>query len=217
MNISSTKKGPEYLNSGSFLSSEYKSLSQLAGEIQKISTSSIITQADAELINYKCEVIALQSRNLLKKECLVRNIPKMADNMPKATLLYDYAGIHIRMEHLLRSKKLSKKTPYLWDTYYASLKNQRDTLFPDGYVKPKDKSTFIFCHQDTIDTGRDYDNYDIKDMTDIITALFLIDDSPKYIDMYHTSRLSSQSCTWIHIIPCRDFCKFINNDIDLYR
>lgn len=213
MNNSELLKSDNILLSGFMSDSDLKTLEKKASRIANLAkTSSII---DEKLVS-ECENLTLFVRNTVKMQVkLTNNQNKNLNKRPNVKLFKDNDGIHIALDRLLPSRKSS--TQYIWDTYYQTLKKIKQEIWKDNYNYPDKKTIIIYCHYDNINSSRDYDNYDIKSMTDVITGLFLKDDSPKYVDIYHTSRNSEYKYTCIHLVSESNFTNFISKSLDTYN
>ena len=70
----------------------------------------------------------------------------------------------------------------------------------------------ILCYEfvtDGTSGRRDYDNTETKTVTDIITRLFLHDDSPEYLYVYYFSTKGKPSCTKVYLMPPERFIGFL--------
>ena len=56
---------------------------------------------------------------------------------------------------------------------------------------------------------RDYDNIEMKNLLDIITAYLLEDDSGQLCDAYHTTKLGDSDCTIVSIMARERFPRWL--------
>lgn len=52
---------------------------------------------------------------------------------------------------------------------------------------------------------RDYDNYESKAVKDMVTRLFLPDDSPKYCSVFQTARKGEEGMTYVYVVSPKKF------------
>ena len=103
-------------------------------------------------------------------------------------------------------KKDANATKALYALCYAQLVQ----FWEDHDFLRFDTAVLVFEH---VRTGkekcRDYDNYETKAIQDMVTRLFLPDDSPTYCSTYHTSRKGETAHTNVYLMQKKDFPEFI--------
>ena len=195
----------------------YNDINKIINSCENILSLAKLARVDSSFVNKlnnQCENLVLSSRRLVKKDGVENKTVSFSNiELAENFLTVDNFGLHINIHTLLPALKLYNRTNYLWDTYYSPLLHKRNELFKDNYIRPDTKSVIIYVHHNDIDSSRDYENYDTKHMTDVICAVFLKDDSQKYLEVYHTSVQSKEAYTTIHVIPKKRFVEFYEKEL----
>lgn len=74
---------------------------------------------------------------------------------------------------------------------------------------------FIYGKDIPIRVYHDHDNKEIKNITDIITNLFIPDDCPKYLNHYYCSANSDESSTEVYLVPREEFSQWLEYETTL--
>lgn len=75
---------------------------------------------------------------------------------------------------------------------------------------------FVHTYDRALDLGRirDYDNLETRNVLNLITAYFLLDDGGRYCNVYHTTALGDKDGTEIYIMPQEKFLMFLAQQQD---
>lgn len=114
-----------------------------------------------------------------------------------------------RMRYDSRNKEI--RYYYDYDEWYSSYLLAFQKEFEFGkYRMWNEKVTIMFIHHIAKDTNiKDVDNFETKDITDIISMFLLVDDSYKYMSQYSDVVEDSRSFTEIIILPKNDLKMFL--------
>lgn len=123
-----------------------------------------------------------------------------------ATLTYCDGEIILRFNRLpyKRSYSISDNTHSFSNEFFDavfrafSIYKERNTTTIRRIRNDKALVTYVFHYISPSDL-LDYDNYDLKPITDSIKSIFLEDDSPYYIDQYFTSQKDDKAFLEIRI------------------
>ena len=113
---------------------------------------------------------------------------------------YEYGILEITIPRLLPKRKKWDSTEFLLDPLYFTLSDYKRT----HHLPLFKRCTICFTHvyDETLCKSRvrDYDNLELKQVLDTISAFVLSDDTGRLCDMYHTTEFGATSCTRITIM-----------------
>ena len=113
----------------------------------------------------------------------------------------------IRMEPLAKTKDTASKE-YIRGIIYPAMRR----FFADKATVRCPKCTLIFRHVYNRwcpeSQYRDYDNVEVKIVTDTVAMYVMVDDSPMHCRMFHCSASGKESRTEIYVVPQKDFSKW---------
>ena len=105
----------------------------------------------------------------------------------------------------LLPKKKGKDVRFIGDP----LRHQFEKLSETEKLKFNEKVVICIVHMYNNESVKarcyDYDNLESKRILDVITSFTMVDDSPKYCDVYHTSKLCDKDKTRIFVMPEKEF------------
>ena len=122
---------------------------------------------------------------------------------------YEDGVFEITIPRLLPKRKKWGRTEFLLDPLYFTLSDYKRT----HHFPLFRHCTICFTHVYDENLGksrvRDYDNLELKQVLDTISAFALSDDTGRLCDMYHTTAFGATSCTRITIMEKERFPKWL--------
>ena len=121
---------------------------------------------------------------------------------------YEDGIFEITIPRLLPKRKKWDSTEFLLDPLYFTLSDyKRSHHFP---LFRHCTICFTHVYDETLCKSRvrDYDNLELKQVLDTISAFVLSDDTGRLCDMYHTTEFGATSCTRITIMEKERFSKW---------
>lgn len=165
----------------------------------------------AERFDILSEKLACCARELwiesfVMKECEVYDA---SSEMLGIEIHKEGKSVVIDLPELLPGKK-ERETNYVG----APLIHQFEKICQTEDLKIKEKVVICIVHVYDNENRKtrcyDYDNLESKRIIDIITQYVLVDDSPKFCDVYHMAEFGSTNKTRIIVMPKTEFVKYKN-------
>lgn len=175
-----------------------------------------ITNTDQYPTNYeqlgieacvRAEKIACSLRSLIYAANLVP-APVLMSRISDAqgiTVTEDHHGLTILLPGLLPRQDRRKNCSFLTEPLRFAL---------EGYIHDhpcKAYGSCVICFQHVFDRAlskrrvRDYDNYECKQILDVISSSLLTDDSGILCDVYHTTAFGDADATLVTLLSCEHF------------
>lgn len=136
--------------------------------------------------------------------------------------VYDKSAEILGIEICKEGKKIVVDLPFLLprkkdkDAKFVGdpLRHKFEQICENEDLKIRDKVVVCIIHTyDNVNKKAkcyDFDNLESKKILDIITVYTLTDDSPKYLDVYHTVKMGDKDETRIVIMPADEFWEMKN-------
>ena len=168
--------------------------------------------------NFSKEAVTLSARNIANTTFKANNCPRLynklrtniAKEIHKISIEPFEFGFKISLPCTLAHYGDVKKS-VLEEPLNTALRNYQKEK---GKLPSYDKVFFIVVNHINKITNpsyiRDNDNYDYKQIINTLAFWFLPDDSPKYINLFNTTKVSDETHTEIFIVPQNDFVVFYN-------
>lgn len=122
---------------------------------------------------------------------------------------YEGGIFEITLPRLLPKRKKWDRTEFLLDPLYFTLSNYKRTHNFPLFKHCTICFTHVYDEKLRKSHVRDYDNLELKQVLDTISAFVLLDDTGYLCDMYHTTEFGATSCTRITIIDKEHFSKWL--------
>ncbi len=114
----------------------------------------------------------------------------------------------IQMEPLAKCKDTASKE-YIRGIIYPAMRK----FFADKGTVHHDKYTVVFRHvydENLPDSRmRDYDNVEVKMVTDTVAMYVMVDDSPAHCRVFHCSASGAEPHTEVYVIPQDEFIEWV--------
>ena len=161
---------------------------------------------------FRAEKIACKIRNLI---CQSTGIRKM-DLLKLVSLEHDIqihqcaetGIIDVKFPSLLPKKRRSENSHFMLDALYAAL-DEYDNTF--GFSKINDNVICMthYYSSEASNKIRDYDNFETKDIIDLIATYTMVDDSGKYCTSFSCTKHGDDDFTCITILDKNLFPKWL--------
>ena len=151
-----------------------------------------------------CRALPLYTDNPQAKASVGRTI---AECVPVQMGYTEEGWFGIRMEPLAKTKDTASKE-YIRGIIYPAMRR----FFADKATVRYPDCTLIFRHvYDRNIPGaqyRDYDNVEVKMVTDTVAMYVMVDDSPLHCRTFHCCAPGKESRTEVYVVPQNDFKKW---------
>lgn len=132
----------------------------------------------------------------------------LAEEFPMKIGFTPQGWFGIRMEPLALTEKVASKE-YIRGFIYPAMRN----FFADKNTVRYNKCVVAYRHvldKNLEHTGRpDYTNSEIKMVTDTVAMYVMVDDSPRYCDLYHCCIPGAEPHTEVYVIPEEEFIDWV--------
>ena len=166
----------------------------------------LIERLDILSEKYACCVRELSIDSFVMKECEVYDT---SSEMLGVEISKHGTSIIIDLPSLLPGKK-GRETNFIG----APLRHQFEKISKNEDLKIKGRAVICIIHVYDNENRKprcyDYDNLESKRIIDIITPYTLTDDSPLFLDVYHTVEYANTNKTRIIVMPKAEFERYKN-------
>lgn len=188
----------------------YNELSDKTKEALELSEKGMYEAAEAAMgdVIRMAEKVALVSRKLPahtgnpNAQTEVQRILGECDLVQVGFIMRDW--FYMRMPPLASQKDLASKE-YIRGLLYPAMYN----FWLGKPVARMPESVIVFCHVYAYEQPRrrmrDYDNVEVKLVTDTIAMHLLEDDCPDQCQVFHCTASGKETCTEVYVIPQDDF------------
>lgn len=191
-----------------------KRITGIQSEIDKL-VRTLCAMANTDLSQYPENYEMLSTDAALRAElitCRLRHLIYSTTNIKKSEYLAS-AGVvqgieieckdgilEITLPSLLPKRKQRRSTEFLVDPLYFTLSS-----YVDNHNLPRFRECVVcFSHvyDENLSTRRvrDYDNYELKQLLDVISSFVMEDDTGILCDAYNTTEIGTSDCTRITIM-----------------
>ena len=176
---------------------ENTDLSQYPENYEMLSTDAALR---AELITCRLRHLIYSTTNIKKSEYLAS-----AGVVQGIEIKCEDDILEITLPSLLPKRKQRRSTEFLVDPLYFTLSS-----YVDNHNLPRFKECVVcFSHvyDENLSTRRvrDYDNYELKQLLDVISSFVMEDDTGILCDAYNTTEIGTSDCTRITIMAKERF------------
>ena len=147
-----------------------------------------------------------------KIACGLRHIIYSTTNIKKTELMAKTAEAHeieikyadgifmVTLPALLPKRRSQKNTEFLTDPLYCAL----DKYTNANHIEKYRECVVCFSHIYSVESSgrrvRDYDNIELKQILDVISAYIMIDDGSYFCDLYNTIETGIKDCTCVSVM-----------------
>ena len=177
-------------------------------DLQRYPDNYEVLSTDAAL---RCERIACRLRHLIYTSTSVRKEEYLtsAAVMQGVEIRYEDGLLEITLPCLLPKRQKRQSSEFLIDPIYAAL-----SQYAKGHAIPQFRHcvvcfSHVYCHEQPERRVRDYDNLELKQLLDVVSAFIMVDDSGLLCDAYNTTELGETDCTRIFIMARGQFPKWL--------
>ena len=177
-----------------------------------------ITDVISKTYNSNSLDVALRAEHIA---CTMRGIVLDSSSVSKLEFMHDVIeehqikieqineGLKIEFPCLLPKKKQHKTTKFITDPLFYAFSQytaQHKIELYKQYVV-----CFVHCYNKRLPERRirDYDNIEVKQVLDVITAFFMEDDTGKNCDIFHTTWIGEKDCTQVYIMQKEYFPQWL--------
>lgn len=173
-------------------------------DLQRYPDNYEVLSTDAAL---RCERIACRLRHLIYTSTSVRKEEYLtsAAVMQGVEIRYEDGLLEITLPCLLPKRQKRQSSEFLIDPIYAAL-----SQYAKSHPMPQFRHcvvcfSHVYCHEQPERRVRDYDNLELKQLLDVVSAFIMVDDSGLLCDAYNTTELGETDCTRIFIMAQGQF------------
>lgn len=168
-------------------------------DIQRYPDNYEILSTDASL---RSEQISCRLRHLIYASTSIKKTEYMnsAANIHGIQIDNDAGITKITVPALAPKRKQWQSTEFFIDPLYFALDSYHDTHQPQKYRDCVVCFCNVYNRALPLRRIRDYDNLELKQILDVISIFWLVDDSGQFCDAYHTTELGECDCTYIFIM-----------------
>ena len=173
-------------------------------DLQRYPDNYEVLSTDAAL---RCERIACRLRHLIYTTTSVRKEEYLtsAAVMQGVEIRYEDGLLEITLPCLLLKRQKRQSSEFLIDPIYAAL-----SQYAKDHPMPQFRHcvvcfSHVYCHEQPERRVRDYDNLQLKQLLDVVSAFIMVDDSGLLCDAYNTTELGDADCTRIFVMAQGQF------------
>ncbi|MCI9264550.1 MAG: hypothetical protein HFF06_08215 [Oscillospiraceae bacterium] len=173
-------------------------------DLQRYPDNYEVLSTDAAL---RCERIACRLRHLIYTTTSVRKEEYLtsAAVMQGVEIRYEDGLLEITLPCLLPKRQKRQSSEFLIDPIYAAL-----SQYAKDHPMPQFRHcvvcfSHVYCHEQPERRVRDYDNLQLKQLLDVVSAFIMVDDSGLLCDAYNTTELGDADCTRIFVMAQGQF------------
>lgn len=177
-------------------------------DLQRYPDNYEVLSTDAAL---RCERIACRLRHLIYTSTSVRKEEYLtsAAVMQGVEIRYEDGLLEITLPCLLPKRQKRQSSEFLIDPIYAAL-----SQYAKSHAMPQFRHcvvcfSHVYCHEQPERRVRDYDNLELKQLLDVVSAFIMVDDSGLLCDAYNTTELGETDCTRIFIMAQGQFPRWL--------
>ena len=177
-------------------------------DLQRYPDNYEVLSTDAAL---RCERIACRLRHLIYTSTSVRKEEYLtsAAVMQGVEIRYEDGLLEITLPCLLPKRQKRQSSEFLIDPIYAAL-----SQYAKSHPMPQFRHcvvcfSHVYCHEQPERRVRDYDNLELKQLLDVVSAFIMVDDSGLLCDAYNTTELGETDCTRISIMAQGQFPRWL--------
>lgn len=177
-------------------------------DLQRYPDNYEVLSTDAAL---RCERIACRLRHLIYTATSVRKEEYLtsAAVMQGVEIRYEDGLLEITLPCLLPKRQKRQSSEFLIDPIYAAL-----SQYAKSHPMPQFRHcvvcfSHVYCHEQPERRVRDYDNLELKQLLDVVSAFIMVDDSGLLCDAYNTTELGETDCTRIFIMAQGQFPRWL--------
>ena len=177
-------------------------------DLQRYPDNYEVLSTDAAL---RCERIACRLRHLIYTATSVRKEEYLtsAAVMQGVEIRYEDGLLEITLPCLLPKRQKRQSSEFLIDPIYAAL-----SQYAKSHAMPQFRHcvvcfSHVYCHEQPERRVRDYDNLELKQLLDVVSAFIMVDDSGLLCDAYNTTELGETDCTRIFIMAQGQFPRWL--------
>lgn len=201
-----------------------KRIEGIASDIEKL-LRTLRAMENTDISQYPENYEMLSTDAALRGElitCRLRHLIYVSTNVKKTDYLASAGvvqGIEIECEDgileitlpcLLPKRKQRRSTEFLVDPLYFTL-----STYADNHSLPRFEECVV-CFSHVYDRElssrriRDYDNLELKQILDVVSAFVMVDDTGLLCDAYNTTELGESDCTRITVMEKERFTEWLN-------
>ena len=173
-------------------------------DLQRYPDNYEVLSTDAAL---RCERIACRLRHLIYTTTSVRKEEYLtsAAVMQGVEIRYEDGLLEITLPCLLPKRQKRQSSEFLIDPIYAAL-----SQYAKDHPMPQFRHcvvcfSHVYCHEQPERRVRDYDNLQLKQLLDVVSAFIMVDGSGLLCDAYNTTELGDADCTRIFVMAQGQF------------
>ena len=177
-------------------------------DLQRYPDNYEVLSTDAAL---RCERIACRLRHLIYTSTSIRKEEYLtsAAVMQGVEIRYEDGLLEITLPCLLPKRQKRQSSEFLIDPIYAAL-----SQYAKSHAMPQFRHcvvcfSHVYCHEQPERRVRDYDNLELKQLLDVVSAFIMVDDSGLLCDAYNTTELGETDCTRISIMAQGQFPRWL--------
>ena len=170
-------------------------------DYEKISTDAALL---GERITCRLRHFVYDTTKIKKSEYLVA-----AGEAHSIEIKYENGIFEITIPRLLPKRKKWDSTEFLLDPLYFTLSDYKSTHNIPLFKHCTICFTHVYDERLHKSRVRDYDNLELKQVLDAVSAFVLTDDNGRLCDMYHTTEFGEISCTRISIMDKERFPRWL--------
>lgn len=177
-------------------------------DLQRYPDNYEVLSTDAAL---RCERIACRLRHLIYTSTSVRKEEYLtsAAVMQGVEIRYEDGLLEITLPCLLPKRQKRQSSEFLIDPIYVAL-----SQYAKSHPMPQFRHcvvcfSHVYCHEQPERRVRDYDNLELKQLLDVVSAFIMVDDSGLLCDAYNTTELGETDCTRIFIMAQGQFPRWL--------
>ncbi len=175
---------------------------------EKILNTTCINEREKVLLSIEKVIIDYRDKIIIQKKYTNTYIPKVVDAFGIG-ILYEKDILKITLPNPISKKKI-KNNRFITDP----LSYMCNQFLKSNNIKRYENCILYFEHNySDKNKVKDYDNLELKSIIDVISLYFLTDDSGKYIDIHHTSKVSENNYLQLYIIDKSKYIDFITNKL----
>lgn len=159
----------------------------------------------------RAEQIACRLRHLLYTSTTIKKAEYMKSAAVVQGLRIENDGgiIEIVFPSLMPGRKQWQSTEFLIDPLYFALEDYTKHHFFQKLADCVVCFAHIYDRELSSRRIRDYDNVELKQVLDVVATFFLVDDSGRFCDTYHTTELGEGDGTHIFLMEKEHFPEWL--------
>lgn len=191
-----------------------KRIKEIVGDINRLSNA-LYALDTTDIQRYPDNYEILSADAALRGEkiaCCLRHLLYSSTSITKDEYLVSAGVVHgvevsdkdgmleITLPSLLPKKKQGQSTEFLLDPLYYTLSRYADNNLLPKYQRCVVCFLHIYNRELPERRARDYDNLELKQILDVISAFVLVDDGGLLCDAFHSTELGDTDCTVVSVM-----------------